>query len=104
VVNTNPNAFYARTTVYHQGPMRKAIKEAIEWPGFAFIDIASQCIENNGRRIGFGSAYEMLEHYKTEYKPGPRDATHLERHQLGIVKGEPATAAGAAPSGSGNGE
>ena len=101
LVNTNPNAFYAKTTVYHQGPMRKAIKEAIEWPGFSFIDIASQCIENNGRRIGFASAYEMLEHYKTEYKPGPRDATRLEPHQLGIVRGEPVTVAGAAPSGSG---
>jgi 2-oxoglutarate ferredoxin oxidoreductase subunit beta len=90
VVNTNPNAFYARTTVYHQGPMRKAIKEAIEWPGFSFIDIASQCIENNGRRIGYGSAYEMLESYKTVYKAAPRDATHLEPGQLGIVKGTPA--------------
>ena len=105
LVNTNPNAFYAKTTVYHQGPMRKAIKEAIEWPGFSFVDIASQCIENNGRRIGFGSAYEMLENYKTEYKAAPRDATHLEPHQLGIVKGEPApVAAGTAPAGNGHGE
>jgi pyruvate/2-oxoacid:ferredoxin oxidoreductase beta subunit len=32
LVNTNPNAFYAKTTVYHQGPMKKAIKEAIQWP------------------------------------------------------------------------
>jgi hypothetical protein len=46
----------------------------------------------------------MLEHYKTEYKPGPRDATHLEPHQLGIVKGEPVTVAGAAPSENGRGE
>jgi pyruvate/2-oxoacid:ferredoxin oxidoreductase beta subunit len=103
-VNTNPNAFYAKTTVYHQGPMRKAIKEAVEWPGFSFVDIASQCIENNGRRIGFGSAYKMLESYKTEYKAGPRDATHLEPHQLGIIKGEPATVAGAARPGNGHGE
>jgi 2-oxoglutarate ferredoxin oxidoreductase subunit beta len=104
LVNTNPNAFYAKTTVYHQGPMRRAIKEAIQWPGFAFIDIASQCIENNGRRIGFGSAFEMLEHYKTEYKPAPRDATHLESHQLGIVKGEPATVVGAVTPGGGQRE
>jgi len=102
LVNTNPNAFYAKTTVYHQGPMRRAIKEAIEWQGFSFIDIASQCIENNGRRIGFGSAFEMLENYKSQYKPAPRDATRLERHQLGIVKGEPATVAG--PSGNVKGE
>jgi 2-oxoglutarate/2-oxoacid ferredoxin oxidoreductase subunit beta len=97
LVNTNPNAFYAKTTVYHQGPMRKAIKEAIAWEGFSFIDIASQCIENNGRRIGFGSAFEMLENYKTAYKAAPRDATRLERGQLGIVKGEPATVAAGKP-------
>jgi len=29
-----PRAYYAKTTVYHR-PMRKAIKEAIAWPGFA---------------------------------------------------------------------
>ena len=99
LVNTNPNAFYAKTTVYHQGPMKKAIREAIQWPGFSFVDIASQCIENNGRRIGFGSAFEMLESYKTEYRAAPRDAVRLEPHQLGIVKGEPATVAAGAPAG-----
>jgi len=30
--------------------------------GFAFVDVASQCIENNGRRIGFASANDMLQH------------------------------------------
>ncbi len=100
VVNTNPNAFYAKTTVYHQGPMRRAIKEGIQWPGFAFVDIASQCIENNGRRIGFGSAHEMLEYYKTEYKTAPRESTHLEPHQLGIIKGQPVEVG----AGAGNGK
>ena len=89
---SNPNAFYAKTTVYHQGPMKKAIKEAIEWPGFAFVDVASQCIENNGRRIGFASANDMLQHYRTEYKAAPPGAIHLETHQTGIVKGAPVAA------------
>jgi 2-oxoglutarate ferredoxin oxidoreductase subunit beta len=96
VVASNPNAFYARTTVYHQGPMKKAIREAIEWPGFAFVEIASQCIENNGRRIGFPSAFAMLEHYKTAYKPAPRDATRLEPFQTGVIRG---TAADSSDSG-----
>jgi 2-oxoglutarate ferredoxin oxidoreductase subunit beta len=90
LVNTNPNAFYAKTTVYHQGPMRKAIREAIEWPGFSFVDITSQCIENNGRRIGFPSANEMLMYYKKEFRPAPPGSTQLQPHQLGIVKGTPA--------------
>jgi 2-oxoglutarate/2-oxoacid ferredoxin oxidoreductase subunit beta len=104
LVNTNPKAYYAKTTVYHQGPMRKAIKEAIQWPGFAFVDVASQCIENNGRRIGFASANDMLQNYRTEYKSALPGATHLEPHQLGIVKGSPvAEPAGSAAGGSGNG-
>jgi 2-oxoglutarate ferredoxin oxidoreductase subunit beta len=92
LVNTNAEAFYAKTTVYHQGPMRRAIKEAIGHPGFAFVDIASQCIENNGRRIGFGSAFEMLEDYKSSYRAAPRGSTHLEPKQLGIIKPEPVPA------------
>ncbi len=107
LVNTNPNAFYAKTTVYHQGQMRRAIKEAIEWPGFAFVDITSQCIENNGRRIGFPSANEMLNYYKKEYRQAPPGSTQLANHQLGIVKGKPAETepvpVGAA-SGNGSGE
>ena len=58
------------------------------------MDIASQCIENNGRRIGFSSAYEMLESYKADYKPAPTGATRLEGKQLGIVKGRARTVAG----------
>ena len=105
LVNTNPNAYYAKTTVYHQGPMRKAIKEAIQWPGFS-LHRRRQPVHREQRPAHrlFASAYEMLEGYKADYKPGPRDATHLEPHQLGIVKGEPVTVAAAAPSGKGQGE
>jgi hypothetical protein len=41
---------------------------------------------------------EMLEQYKTGYKSAPRDATHLEPGQLGILKGEVPV-----PAGSGDG-
>jgi 2-oxoglutarate ferredoxin oxidoreductase subunit beta len=94
LVNTNAQAFYAKTTVYHQGPMRKAIREAIEWPGFSFVDIASQCIENNGRRIGYASANAMLQAYKTEFRQAPPGSMHLEKGQLGIIRGAPAGTAG----------
>ena len=97
IVNTNPQAFYAKTTVYHQGPLRKAIKEAIEWPGFAFVDITSQCIENNGRRIGYPSANAMLQAYKSKFRPAPSGASHLEPGQLGIIRGS-VGATPAAPS------
>jgi hypothetical protein len=71
--------------VYHQLHMRNVIKEAIEWPGFSFVDITSQCIENNGRRIGFASANEMLTFYRKTYKRAPKDATQLNAFEIGIV-------------------
>ncbi len=103
IVNTNAHAYYAKSTVYHQGQMRKAIREAIEWPGFAFVDITSQCIENNGRRIGFPSANEMLMYYKKEFRQAPAGSTGLALHQLGIVKGTPAEEKKPEPVGAGGG-
>jgi 2-oxoglutarate ferredoxin oxidoreductase subunit beta len=102
LVNTNPHAYYAKTTVYHQGQMRKAIREAVEWPGFSFVDITSQCIENNGRRIGFPSANDMLMFYKKEYRQAPQGSTQLALRQLGIVKGTPSEPA-PEPVGAGHG-
>jgi hypothetical protein len=85
LVRSSPHALYAKTTVYHQQHMRNAIREAIEWPGFSFVDITSQCIENNGRRIGFASANEMLTFYRKTYKRAARDADHLDPFEIGIV-------------------
>ncbi|MGZ8481637.1 MAG: thiamine pyrophosphate-dependent enzyme [Candidatus Limnocylindria bacterium] len=85
LVRSSPHALYAKTTVYHQLHMRNVIQEAIEWPGFAFVDITSQCIENNGRRIGFASANEMLTFYRKTYKRAPKDATQLNAFEIGIV-------------------
>jgi 2-oxoglutarate ferredoxin oxidoreductase subunit beta len=80
--------FYARTTVYHQLHFRNCIKEAIDWPGFAFVDVISQCIENNGRRLGFKSAYEMLQHFKKTYKRVADGAETLGPEEIGIVRQE----------------
>ncbi len=85
LVRSSPHSLYAKTTVYHQLHMRNAIKEAIEWDGFSFVDITSQCIENNGRRIGFASANEMLTFYRKTYKRAARDAVQLNPFEIGIV-------------------
>ena len=85
LVRSSPHALYAKSTVYHQLHLRNAIREAIEWPGFSFVDITSQCIENNGRRIGFTSANEMLTFYRKTYKRAPKDATQLNAFEIGIV-------------------
>jgi 2-oxoglutarate ferredoxin oxidoreductase subunit beta len=85
LVRSSPHALYAKTTVYHQIHMRNVIREAIEHPGFSFVDITSQCIENNGRRIGFASANEMLTFYRKTYKRAPKDATELARFEIGVL-------------------
>lgn len=99
IVRSSPQALYAKTTVYHQLHMRNVIREAIEWPGFAFVDITSQCIENNGRRIGFASANDMLTFYRKTYKRAPKDATKLNAFEIGVVY----PADHAASNGNGNG-
>jgi len=85
IVRSSPHALYARTTVYHQPQMRTAIREAVSHDGFAFVDITSQCIENNGRRIGFANANEMLTFYRKTYKRAPKDADRLGQFELGIL-------------------
>jgi len=85
LVRSSPHALYAKTTVYHQLHMRNVIREAIEHDGFAFVDITSQCIENNGRRIGFASANDMLTFYRKTYKRAARDATELARFEIGVL-------------------
>ncbi|MGH2382576.1 MAG: thiamine pyrophosphate-dependent enzyme [Candidatus Limnocylindria bacterium] len=85
LVRSSPQALYAKSTVYHQLHLRNVIREAIEWPGFSFVDITSQCIENNGRRIGFSSANEMLTFYRKTYKRAPKDAERLNAFEIGIV-------------------
>ncbi|HEX6656130.1 MAG TPA: thiamine pyrophosphate-dependent enzyme [Candidatus Limnocylindria bacterium] len=85
LVRSSPHSLYAKTTVYHQLHMRNVIQEAIEHPGFAFVDITSQCIENNGRRIGFASANDMLTFYRKTYKRAAKDAERLNPFEIGVL-------------------
>ncbi|HEY7464789.1 MAG TPA: thiamine pyrophosphate-dependent enzyme [Candidatus Limnocylindria bacterium] len=85
LVRSSPHSLYAKTTVYHQLHMRNVIREAIEHPGFAFVDITSQCIENNGRRIGFASANDMLTFYRKTYKRAAKGAERLNPFEIGVL-------------------
>ncbi len=100
LVRSSPQAIYAKTTVYHQLHMRNVIREAIEHDGFSFVDITSQCIENNGRRIGFASANEMLSFYRKTYKRAAKDAVRLNPFEIGILY--PETDGAATMSGNGS--
>ena len=99
LVRSSSSSLYAKTTVYHQLHMRNVIREAIEHDGFAFVDITSQCIENNGRRIGFASANDMLTFYRKTYKRAAKDAEHLNPFEIGILY--PRTDGAAATNGNG---
>jgi 2-oxoglutarate ferredoxin oxidoreductase subunit beta len=85
LVRSSPDSLYAKTTVYHQLHMRNVLREAIEHDGFSFVDVTSQCIENNGRRIGFASANEMLTFYRKTYKRAPKGADRLAPFEIGVL-------------------
>lgn len=79
------NCFYARSTTYHLAHLKKCIVEALRQPGLSFVDVICQCIVNNGRRIGFKDAYEMLMSYKNNYKINDNVDT-LKENEIGITR------------------
>jgi len=85
IITSNKRHFYARSSVFHLEHLNKCIKQAIEWKGFSFVEVISDCIENNGRRLGFKNAYEMLISYRNNFKINP-EAKVLDEFELGIIK------------------
>jgi 2-oxoglutarate/2-oxoacid ferredoxin oxidoreductase subunit beta len=88
ILTQEPPYFYARTTVYHLNHFQTCIREALQWEGFSFVDIISDCIELNGRRLGFKTAHQMFEWFDERFHivEGVRD--HLKEDELGIAKAE----------------
>jgi 2-oxoglutarate ferredoxin oxidoreductase subunit beta len=86
IVTSNARYWYARTSSYHVNHLLKCLGEALEWPGFAFVEVMSFCIENFGRRQGFRNGFEMLFKLKQDYKLNPKPDGLLKNHELGVVK------------------
>ncbi len=85
LITSNEHYFYARTTVFHVEHMKKMIKEALQWEGFAFVEVVGTCIENFGKRLGFKNSYEMMDELKKNYKiAGEKE--YLEANELGAVR------------------
>lgn len=80
--------FYARTTVYHINHLKTCIREALLYKGFSFVDIISDCIELNGRRLGFKTAHRMFKWFDERFHIVEGVREHLEDDELGIVKRE----------------
>lgn len=77
--------FYARSTVYHVKHLQQCIVEALKHEGFAFVEVKTQCITNNGCRLGFKNASEMLMQFKDLYKISDRP-NMLNSDEIGITK------------------
>lgn len=86
ILTTQAPYFYARTTVYHLNHFKTCIREALLHKGFSFVDIISDCIELNGRRLGFKTAHQMFKWFDERFHivEGVRD--HLKDDELGIAK------------------
>jgi 2-oxoglutarate ferredoxin oxidoreductase subunit beta len=80
--------FYARTSVYHVNHFKTCIREALLWKGFSFVDIISDCIELNGRRLGFKTAHQMFKWFDERFHIVEGVRTHLKEDELGIAKAE----------------
>jgi len=78
--------FYARTTVYHLNHFKTCIHEALLWKGFSFVDIISDCIELNGRRLGFKTAHQMFKWFDERFHIVEGERDHLREDELGIAK------------------
>jgi len=88
LLTIQPPYFYARTTVYHLNHFQTCIREALLYKGFSFVDVISDCIELNGRRLGFKTAHQMFKWFDERFHmvEGVRD--HLKDDELGIAKRE----------------
>jgi len=58
-------SYVARWTTYHVRQLKSSIKEAIEHPGFSFIEVLSQCPTQFGRRNKMDHI-QMLRKFKEE--------------------------------------
>lgn len=79
------DCFYARSTVCHRKHLEQSIVAALWHKGFAFVEAKVQCLTNNGRRLGFKNASEMLQHLKDSYKINDRPDS-LQPGEIGITK------------------
>jgi 2-oxoglutarate/2-oxoacid ferredoxin oxidoreductase subunit beta len=88
LLTTQAPYFYARTTVFHLNHLRDCIREALLWNGFSFVDIVSDCIELNGRRLGFKTAHQMFKWFDQRFHIVEGTRNRLKEDELGIARAE----------------
>ncbi|MFH1422485.1 MAG: thiamine pyrophosphate-dependent enzyme [Planctomycetota bacterium] len=81
--------YVARWTTYHVMQLKKAMKEAVQKPGFSFVEIISQCPVSYGKSVGIRSASEFLKIYKEKsIRREKVIETAEKKHKDKIVIGE----------------
>jgi len=61
--------FVGREVTHHVPKLKELIREGLEHPGFAFIEVLSDCTEIFGRKNELGSSPEMILRQKSEIRP-----------------------------------
>ena len=74
-------SFVARSTVYHAALADQLIEQAMMKPGFAVVEIISNCHVQYGRRNKIGNAIEMLLSYKKQAVT-VKKAASMEQEEL----------------------
>jgi 2-oxoglutarate ferredoxin oxidoreductase subunit beta len=61
--------FVGREVTHHVPKLKELIRQGLEHPGFAFIEVLSDCTEIFGRKNELGSSSEMILRQKSEIRP-----------------------------------
>ena len=61
--------FVGREVTHHVPKLKELIRQGLEHPGFAFIEVLSDCTEIFGRKNELGSSPEMILRQKSEIRP-----------------------------------
>lgn len=84
IVQANDDFFYGRASITDLKQMQHILKEAIAWPGFAFINIQSICPTNYGRRAGFSNAAAMTKVLRNKFVK-QQNPQELMPNELGFI-------------------
>src|SRR3990172_6020295 len=77
-------SFVARSTVAHPAHLTKMIADAIEWKGFAFVEVLQHCHVLWGRRNGMPEAMDMMRFYKDNSVLHPSTVPEDERFDIPV--------------------
>lgn len=73
--------YVARTTTFDFDDVKRMIAEAVRHPGFAVVEVLSQCPTYYGRLNRLGEAPDLLE-YERQITYDPEEAATLSREEL----------------------